>query len=78
MHEALQAAAGAEDMLHKAFLATDETISAEEGCTATAVLMWRDGSGAVCLQVRAWLVGACWGLELHAASLAARMCLPLP
>ena len=53
MRQALQAAAGAQDMLHKAFLATDEAISAEEGCTATAVLMWRDGSGAVCLQVGA-------------------------
>lgn len=38
-------------MLHAAFLATDQAISAEEGCTATAVLMWRDGGGAVCLQV---------------------------
>ncbi|KAI7846216.1 hypothetical protein COHA_000286 [Chlorella ohadii] len=27
-----------------------EAISAEEGCTATAVLMWRDGQGDVCLQ----------------------------
>lgn len=46
----LAAAAGAEDMLHRAFLAADEAISAEEGCTATAVLMWRDGQGDVCLQ----------------------------
>lgn len=29
-----------------------QAISAEEGCTATAVLMWRDGQGDVCLQVR--------------------------
>ena len=28
-----------------------QAISAEEGCTATAVLMWRDGQGDVCLQV---------------------------
>lgn len=46
----LLAAKGAADMLHAAFLATDQAISAEEGCTATAVLMWRDGEGAVCLQ----------------------------
>ena len=39
-------------MLRDAFLTTDDRISAEEGCTATAVLMWRD-EGAVCLQVRA-------------------------
>ncbi|KAL4432531.1 hypothetical protein ABPG77_000468 [Micractinium sp. CCAP 211/92] len=50
VRQPLADAAGAEDMLHRAFLAADEAISAEEGCTATAVLMWRDGQGDVCLQ----------------------------
>jgi protein phosphatase len=50
VREQLAAAVGAEDMLRSAFLATDQAISAEEGCTATAVLMWRDGQGDVCLQ----------------------------
>jgi CMP-N-acetylneuraminic acid synthetase len=51
----LLAAQGAHSMLRDAFLATDEAISAEEGCTATAVLMWRDDQGAVCLQASAAL-----------------------
>jgi hypothetical protein len=38
-------------LLRQAFLATDDGIKAEEGCTATAVLAWRDEEGAVCLQV---------------------------
>lgn len=50
VREKLAQAEGAEGMLHDAFLATDQAISAEEGCTATAVLMWRDGQGDVCLQ----------------------------
>lgn len=52
VRQPLADAAGAEVMLHRAFLAADEAISAEEGCTATAVLMWRDGQGDVCLQAR--------------------------
>lgn len=34
-----------------AFLATDAAIKAEEGCTATALVAWIDGSGRACLQV---------------------------
>lgn len=48
--EALGASAGAAALLREAFLATDDHIATEEGCTATALLMWRDHSGDVCLQ----------------------------
>jgi protein phosphatase len=41
---------GARDLLHDAFLATDDRINSEEGCTATAVLAWRGANGAVQLQ----------------------------
>ena len=47
---ALAAGQGAAGMLREAFLATDERIATEEGCTATALLMWRDSKGDVCLQ----------------------------
>ena len=51
MRGALQRGEGAAELLHAAFLAADADISAEEGCTATAVLMWRGEGGDVCLQV---------------------------
>ena len=35
----------------EAFRATDASIQAEEGCTATALLAWLDSSGQACLQV---------------------------
>jgi serine/threonine protein phosphatase PrpC len=35
----------------ESFLATDKSIKSDEGCTATAVLVWRDAEGNVCLQV---------------------------
>lgn len=57
-------------MLRQAFLATDEAISAEEGCTATAVLMWRDGQGAVCLQVGRARRRAALGLQAGRAAVA--------
>ncbi len=41
---------GAKGLLHDAFLATDDRINSEEGCTATAVLAWRGINGAVQLQ----------------------------
>lgn len=41
---------GARELLHEAFLATDDRINSEEGCTATAVLAWRGANGAVQLQ----------------------------
>jgi protein phosphatase len=41
---------GAKELLHEAFLATDDRINSEEGCTATAVLAWRGANGAVQLQ----------------------------
>jgi serine/threonine protein phosphatase PrpC len=47
---AFQKAEPVDSLLREAFLAADDRISAEEGCTATAVLMWRDADGAVCLQ----------------------------
>lgn len=34
---------GARDALHAAFLATDDRIACEEGCTATAILAWQGG-----------------------------------
>lgn len=36
--------------LREAFLSADDKLKAEEGCTATSVLAWRDSGGAVCLQ----------------------------
>jgi serine/threonine protein phosphatase PrpC len=47
----LAAGAGADTVWEEAFLATDDSLRSEEGCTATAVLVWRDAQGAVCLQV---------------------------
>lgn len=49
----LAQAQGVAALLRQAFLAADDRITAEEGCTATAVLAWRDAEGSVCLQVRA-------------------------
>lgn len=41
---------GAKELLHEAFLATDDRINSEEGCTATAVLAWPGANGAVQIQ----------------------------
>ncbi|GAB4823105.1 hypothetical protein N2152v2_010151 [Parachlorella kessleri] len=46
----LQGGQGVAAQLRQAFLTTDDRIKAEAGCTATAVLAWRDAEGAVCLQ----------------------------
>ena len=48
--DTLNPSKGARDLLHDAFLATDDRINSEEGCTATAVLAWRGTNGAVQLQ----------------------------
>jgi hypothetical protein len=50
MSQPLESGEGAEVMWKDAFLAADNEISAEEGCTATALLAWQDASGAVCMQ----------------------------
>lgn len=42
---------GAGPAWEQAFQATDDGLRSEEGCTATALLVWRDAQGAVCLQV---------------------------
>ena len=49
----LAAGRGAAAAWEAAFQATDAALTAEEGCTATALLAWRDATGAVCLQARA-------------------------
>ena len=41
---------GAHTAFHDAFLAADDRINSEEGCTATAVLAWGGADGAVLLQ----------------------------
>ena len=38
--EALMSGKGVPELLHDAFLATDDRIAAEQGCTATAILAW--------------------------------------
>lgn len=48
----LAAGRGARAAWEAAFQATDAGLTAEEGCTATALLAWRDASGATCLQAR--------------------------
>ena len=48
----LAAGRGAARAWEAAFQATDAGLTAEEGCTATALLAWRDATGAVCLQAR--------------------------
>eukprot|EP00887_Chlorella_sp_A99_P008144 scaffold12.g8144.t1 len=46
----MAAGRGAAGLLRDAFLATDDRIAAEEGCTATALLLWRGAGGEVCVQ----------------------------
>lgn len=47
---ALAQGSGAGKAWEQAFQATDDGLRSEEGCTATALLVWRDAQGAVCLQ----------------------------
>ena len=46
----LAAGQGAGSAWTEAFLATDASIKAEEGCTATALLIWVDEEGQACMQ----------------------------
>ena len=46
----LAAGQGAGSAWSEAFLATDASIKAEEGCTATALLIWVDEEGQACMQ----------------------------
>lgn len=36
------------------FLETDKGLKTEDGCTATAVLVWKEASGNICIQVSYW------------------------
>ena len=47
----MAAGQGAGGAWSEAFLATDANITAEEGCTATGLLVWLDTEDRVCLQV---------------------------
>ena len=48
----LAAGQGAGSAWSEAFLATDTSIKAEEGCTATSLLIWMDEEGQACMQAR--------------------------
>lgn len=43
---------GLDEGWQQVFQETDAAIVSDDGCTATVVLVWRDGSGHICLQVR--------------------------
>ena len=49
--DSMAAGQGVGSTWSEAFLATDASIQAEEGCTATALLAWLDREGQACLQV---------------------------
>ena len=48
--DTLQHGNGADSVWENVFLSTDSKIKSEEGCTATALLIWKDSDGNVCLQ----------------------------
>lgn len=48
--DSLQHGSGADSIWEQAFLSTDSSIKSEEGCTATALLVWKDLEDNVCLQ----------------------------
>ena len=48
----LDAGVGAGRVWEEVFLATDAALDTEDGATATAVLVWKDAEGNLCLQVR--------------------------
>lgn len=81
----LAAGRGAAGAWEAAFQATDAALTAEEGCTATALLAWRDATGAVCLQARpaalaclhghlTLVLGMGWALEVAQGSLLCWTC----
>ena len=51
LHDSMAAGRGAGSAWSEAFLAVDAGIKAEEGCTATGLLVWLDSGGQLCLQV---------------------------
>jgi len=46
----MQNGGGADSIWEQTFLTTDSRIKSEEGCTATALLVWKDAQENVCLQ----------------------------
>lgn len=48
--DSMQHGNGADSIWEQTFLTTDDRIISEEGCTATALLVWKDELGNVCLQ----------------------------
>lgn len=58
LRPALDAGEGAGAAWEEVFLATDAALDTEDGATATAVLVWKDAAGNVCLQVCFFATGA--------------------
>ena len=50
VEDSMRQGQGADQIWEQTFLNTDARIKSEEGCTATALLMWRDEQDNVCLQ----------------------------
>lgn len=50
VNDNLQSGKGADTIWEDTFLSTDSHIKSEEGCTATALLVWKDSEDNVCLQ----------------------------
>ena len=50
VNDSLQKGNGADSIWENTFLSTDSHIKSEEGCTATALLVWKDSEDNVCLQ----------------------------
>lgn len=48
--EGLQNGSGADSIWEQVFLSTDSSIKSDEGCTATALLVWKDCEDNICLQ----------------------------
>jgi hypothetical protein len=47
----LDSGEGGGQIWEEVFLATDAALDTEDGATATAVLVWKDNMGNICLQV---------------------------
>jgi serine/threonine protein phosphatase PrpC len=58
-HDSMAAGRGAGSAWLEAFQAVDAGIKAEEGCTATGLLVWLNSSGQLCLQVAPMPKHAC-------------------
>lgn len=48
--DTLQNGNGADSIWEQVFLSTDSSIKSDEGCTATALLVWKDSEDNICLQ----------------------------